>query len=96
MHSEGETDNSLNALTQVLRRGIAIGNKTVPHFQGIDWNIENVLLDGTTPILVDGFYQQGATIWEGIHQGTASPLTEAEIAGFLNIPYLRRPSDTEG
>jgi hypothetical protein len=85
-HDERE----LAALSQTLKRGIAAGHALVPYFAGMDWNVENVLLDGATPKVVDGFAQAGETITAGIAQGTPLQLSPVDIASFLAIPFHRR------
>lgn len=86
-----ESDQSeLAFLAQILKRGIAAGKLLVPYFFGLDTNIDNVMLAGRTPILVDGFGQAGAIITEGLAKGLPLELNQAEIESFLTIPFHRR------
>ena len=89
MVSEGN-GSGLASLSQILKRGIAVGQVLVPYFGGMDWNVENVLLDGAIPKVVDGFGQAGETITAGIAQGVPLQLNQAEIESFLTIPFHRR------
>lgn len=85
-----ENSGEFAVLAQTLKRGLDLGQHTVPYFGGIDWNPDNVLLDGRTPKFGDGFMQNGSAITEGIDRGAALALTQAEIDSFLQIPYYRR------
>lgn len=85
-----ERSSELAALAQTLRRGLDLGQQTVPYFGGIDWNPDNVMLDGDTPKFVDGFMQNGSAIAKDMDHGAALALTQAEIDSFLQIPYYRR------
>jgi hypothetical protein len=80
----------LASLAQILKRGIAAGKILVPHFGGMDWNLNNILLDGSTPKLVDGYCQAGALITEGIAKSLPLELNQTEIEAFLTIPFHRR------
>jgi hypothetical protein len=91
-----ESSHELAALAQTLKRGLALGQQSVPYFGGIDWNLDNVLLDGLTPKVVDGFMQNGSAINDGIDCGAALTLTPTEIADFLQIPYYRRGRKSVG
>ncbi|MCB0109590.1 MAG: hypothetical protein KDE53_26895 [Caldilineaceae bacterium] len=86
-----ESDGSeLAFLAQILKRGIAAGKLLVPYLFGLDMNLDNVMLEGRTPKLVDGFGQAGAIITEGIAKGLPLELNRAEIESFLTIPFHRR------
>jgi hypothetical protein len=58
MESERESS-ELASLAQILKRGLAACEILVPYFGGMDWNPENIMLDGATAIVVDGFAQEG-------------------------------------
>lgn len=85
-----EISREFTALAQTLKRGLVLGQQSVPYFGGIDWNLDNVLLDGRTPKVVDGFMQNGSVITDRIDCGATLALTQTEIDGFLQIPYYRR------
>ena len=85
-----ENRSELAALALTLQSGLVLGQQTVPYFGGIDWNLDNVLLAGLTPKVVDGFMQNGSVITDSIDCGAALTLTPVEIDGFLQIPYYRR------
>lgn len=85
-----ESSHELAALAQTLTRGLTLGQQVVPYFGGIDWNLDNVLLDGLTPKIVDGFMQNGSAITDGIDSSATLTLTPTEVADFLQIPYYRR------
>lgn len=89
MVAEGDRS-ELTSLCQILKRGIAAGKLLVPYFFGLDTNIDNVMLEGRTPKLVDGFGQAGAIITEGIAKRVPLELNQAEIESFLTIPFHRR------
>ena len=94
MSGEAENDD-LAGLARILQRGIAEGEAYIPYFAGVDWNPENVLVDGETPVLVDGFYQGGKTITQRIAQGLPMLIGQTEIESFLQIPF-HNPSQRQG
>jgi hypothetical protein len=86
----GEDSSELASLAQIFKRGIAAGKILVPYFEGMDWNLENILLDGGIPKVVDGFCQAGAIITDSIAKGVSLELNRSEIESFLTIPFHRR------
>ncbi len=62
----------------------------MPYFAGgIDWNPENVLFEGTRPILVDAFNIKGSAIVALLEKGEPVELDEQGVRDFLSIPYHR-------
>jgi hypothetical protein len=80
----------LEPLGRILRRGLAAGQALLPYFGEMDWNVENVLLDGPTPVLIDAFTYDGPTLTERIAAGLPVDLDPDEVQSFLSIPYHRR------
>ena len=89
MASEAD-DVELASLAQILKRGIAAGEALVPYFAGMDWNANNIVLDGANVKVLDGFAQAGRVITDGIAQAVTLKLSRAEIESFLTIPFHRR------
>jgi hypothetical protein len=80
----------LASLAAILARGEEAGRLLVPYFAGLDLNPGNVLMNGNTPILIDGYYQSGATIDALVSAGQSVDLSPDELAAFLTIPFYLR------
>ena len=84
---KNETANSeISLLCRILRQGLQQASN-LPYFAGIDWNLDNILFDGTTPKFVDPFNIGGSKITERLERGDSVDLDEQAVADFLTIPY---------
>ena len=66
-------------LARILSEALTAGHRTVPHFAGIDWNVDNVMFLGGTPILIDAFYQDGPTITAKLKNCEEVEINEEEL-----------------
>ena len=78
MASPQDANPELLDLSQILSNGLLLCSD-IPYFSGIDWNPENVLLDGTTPKFIDGFNVSGSSIVELLNQGMSVELVHSPV-----------------
>ncbi len=84
--AEGAPAKELEDLWEILQKGLT-RCASIPYFQGVDWNPENVLFEGDTPKFVDPYNVSGSTIAGCLRRGEPVELHEQAIEDFLSIPF---------
>ena len=86
MANRNAADSELADLCSILEIGIQRTDR-LPYSDGIDWNPENVLSDGSNPKFVDAFSSGGTHITARLEKGEPVELDEEAVADFLSIPF---------
>ena len=76
----------LGSLCRIMEAGLRQA-EALPYFDGMDWNPENVVFDGTTPKFVDAFNIRGSRITALLKEGEPVDLDAETVADFLSIPF---------
>lgn len=90
MESGEGLNSNLSRLGTILRAGLEKGFKDIPYFAGMDWNPENVMFNGSVPVLIDAYYQKGEEITRLARNGDATLLSTEELESFFIIPFHRQ------